>query len=139
MLRKIVLVINLLVFACATRYTPKMVQHIKGSIFKATDHGYYTAEMVMKPSRPRVGTNMARLIIHDYEGRDIPGLRIKVLPVLPSKNLISPRKPVVEDAGQGLYIIKNIYLPKPGRWKLRIKIYGEMVDTVILPLPEVTK
>lgn len=116
-----------------------MVQHIKGSVFKATDHGYYTAELVMKPSKPKVGTNMARLIIHNYEGKDIPGLRIKAVPVLPSKNLVSPEEPEIEDAGRGLYIIRNIYFPEPGKWELRLKIYGEIVDSVILPLPEVTE
>ncbi len=40
--------------ACTTKYSPKMVQHIRGSVFGATDHGYYTAELVMRPKKPGI-------------------------------------------------------------------------------------
>lgn len=139
MFKKTVFVISLIfLFSCTVKYTPKMVQHIRGSVFKATDSGYYTTELVMKPTPPHVGYNNAHLIVHNYEGVDIPGLRISITPYLPSKNLTPEEKPKVKDAGRGLYIIENIYFPEPGKWELRLKLYGdEIVDTVILPLPEV--
>ncbi len=130
--------LTVLFFACTVKYTPKMVQHIKGSVFKATDSGYYTTELVMKPKSPKVGKNRAHLIIHNYESEDVPGLKIKITPYLPARELTSPDVPTVKDAGRGLYIIDNIYFPEPGNWQLRLKIYGEeMVDTVVLPIPEV--
>ncbi len=139
MLKKVsIIAAVLLLFACSVKYTPKMVQHIRGSVFRATDTGYYTTELVMKPKQPLVGKNKAHLIVHNYEGADIAGLRIDVTPVLPSGNLVPDQKPEVKDAGRGLYIIDNIYFPEPGKWELRLKLYGEeMVDTVVLPLPEV--
>ncbi len=125
-------------FGCATTYTPKMDQHIRGSAFKATDTGYYTAELVMKPNPPVVGINAAQLIIHDYEATDIPGLKITCTPYLPSKNLQPQAVPKVTDAGLGLYIIENIHFPEPGAWEIKLKIKGPYkTDTVVLQVPEV--
>ncbi|MEW6109698.1 MAG: FixH family protein [Nitrospirota bacterium] len=139
MMKKIALFVFLIALTgCSVKYTPKMVQHIKGSVFKATDRGYYTAELVMKPDPPLVGKNSAHLIIHDYEADDITGLNITVIPFMPEKGIQSNEKPVVKDAGRGLYIIENIYFRIPGMWELRLKISGPyMVDTVVLPLPEI--
>lgn len=115
-----------------------MVQHIKGSVFKATDTGYYTAELVMKPKQPIVGDNKAQLIIHDYEATDIPGLKITVIPYHPAKGIQSKETPKVKDAGRGLYLIENIHFSEPGTWELKLTIKGPYKDdTVVLPLPEV--
>lgn len=122
---------------CTVTYTPELVQHIKGSSFKATDTGYYTAELVMKPKQPVVGMNKAHLIIHNYEAVDIPGLQITAIPVLPSKGIQS-EKAKVEDAGRGLYILEDINLTEPGIWHVKLKIYGDEVsDKVTLVIPEV--
>jgi hypothetical protein len=137
--KKIVLVIFLIVLlGCATTYTPEMVQHIKGSSFKATTTGYYTAELVMKPKEPKVGENKAHLIIHDFEATDIPGLKITVTPFLPEKGIQSDKNPKVNDAGRGLYIIEDIYFSEPGNWQVKIEIRGPYKDdTVVLSVPEV--
>jgi len=120
-------------------YEPKMVQHYKGSVFEATDKGYYTAELIPRPKEPVVGKNDADLIIHDYKATDIPGLRIEVTPFMPGKDVTSPDKPVVEDAGRGLYFIKNLHYTEPGNWSLKIAISGPEDDKVVLELPEVVK
>lgn len=139
MLKKILSLAAAVILAgCATTYTPKMDQHIKGSAFKATDTGYYTAELVMKPNPPVVGINAAQLIIHDYEATDIPGLKITFTPHLPSKNLQPKEVPKVTDAGLGLYLIENIHFPQPGAWEIKLKIKGPYkTDTVVLQIPEV--
>ncbi len=138
MKKSILLIVTLYLLSCATTYTPKMVQHIKGSVFKATDHGYYTTELVMRPKQPVVGKNKADLIIHDYEATDTPGLNITAIPYLTNKGITSKEKPIVKDAGRGLYLIENIYFHTHGKWELRLKIRGpEMDDTVVLPLPEI--
>ncbi len=135
----ITIVLTILFFSCSPKYSPKLVQHIRGSSFSATEHGYYTTELVMKPKHPRVGVNKAHLIIHDYDGSDKPGLRIYIEPYLPSKDITSPEKPIVKDAGRGLYIIDNIVFPEPGDWVLKIRIYGEeLSDRVTLKIPAVT-
>lgn len=125
------------VVGCTVTYTPELVQHIKGSSFKATDTGYYTAELVMKPKQPIVGMNKAHLIIHNYEAVDIPGLRIIATPYLPSKGIKSGNAEV-EDSGRGLYILEDVNLSEPGIWHMQLKIYGdEMSDKVSLVIPEV--
>jgi hypothetical protein len=120
-------------------YQPEMVQHFKGSVFKATETGYYTAELIPRPREPVVGKNDADLIIHNYKAEDLPGLQIEVTPYMPETNVVSPQKPVVDDAGRGLYVIRDLVYSEPGKWALRVKIYGPEKDSVVLPLPEVTK
>ncbi|RMG02174.1 MAG: hypothetical protein D6726_08110 [Nitrospirae bacterium] len=128
----------MVVVGCSAKFTPKMVQHIRGSVFSATDHGYYTTELVMRPKQPKVGVNKAHLIIHNYDAVDMPGLKIYVEPLLPARGITSPEKPTVKDAGRGLYIIENIVFPEPGNWELKLRIYGEeLSDTVTLKIPEV--
>lgn len=138
------IVLSLTFLGCAINstkekvYKPEMVQHIKGSVFEATDKGYYTTELVIKPSPPVVGANKAQLIIHDYKATDIPGLDINVVPYLPEKGLESSEKVKVYDAGRGLYLLDNIYFLEPGKWQLKLTISGpEMTDTVVLDIPEV--
>jgi hypothetical protein len=134
----VVFIFSLIFAGCAATYTPEMVQHIKGSSFKATQTGYYTAELVMKPKQPKVGINKAHLIIHDYEATDIPGLTVKAVPVHKEKGTISDTTPIIKDAGRGLYIIENISLSEPGMWEMRLDIKGEFKnDSVVLPIPEV--
>jgi hypothetical protein len=136
--RTIIIVSMIALLGCATTYTPDMVQHIKGSSFKATDTGYYTAELVMKPKQPVVGANKAQLIIHDYEATDIPGLTITVTPHLPDKGIQSKEEPLVKDAGRGLYLIENINFPEAGKWELKLMIKGPYkTDTVTLSINEV--
>jgi hypothetical protein len=139
MLRKITILFLVAGFlGCATAKKPmKMVQHIKGSVFEATDRGYYTTELVMKPKQPLLGKNKAHLIIHDYEARDIPGLKITASISHSEKEIQSKVKPTVKDAGRGLYIIENIDFPEPGMWKMKLEIKGDLYDSVLLSLPEV--
>lgn len=139
MLKRLSAVCVLLIVAgCAVTYNPKLVQHIKGSSFKPTSTGYYTAELVMKPEQPAVGMNEAQLIIHNYLARDIPGLDIFVTPRLRDASMESPTIPTVKDAGRGLYLIHNIDFPKAGEWVLDIEINGpDKNDSVTLGIPEV--
>jgi hypothetical protein len=124
--------------AAGTRkYTPEMVQHFNGSVFKATETGYYTAELILRPNPPVVGKNRADLIIHDYRAHDIPGLDITVTPYLVEGNEASPESPAVKDEGRGLYLIENLHYQRPGKFALRVEIKGPKDDTVVLPLPEV--
>jgi hypothetical protein len=125
--------------ACAPKtYTPKLVQHVKGSVFKPTDTGYYSTELVLKPQKPKVGKNSAHLIIHDYEATDIPGLKITANLNKTGEEIKPDNQPTVKDAGRGLYIIENINFSEPGQWEMKLTIKGPYKkDTVVLSLPEV--
>lgn len=116
----------------------EMVQHIKGSVFSATDKGFFTAELVMTPRNPAVGKNKANLIIHDYEANDTPGLDITVSLFMPETGVQSTEKPVVTDVERGLYRLENLYFQIPGMWQMKLDIKGpRFSDSVVLSLPEV--
>jgi hypothetical protein len=139
--RLFLLVCALSLIGCASDFgkkTPEMVQHIEGSIFKATERGYYTTELVIKPKPPVVGKNKANLIIHDYEANDTPGLTIKIVPKMTNSDVASKEKPLIKDAGRGLYLIENIDIHSSGMWELQMTISGpRMSDKVTLELPEI--
>jgi len=140
MKKALVLFIAMSLLGCAAgprKYTPEMVQHFKGSIFKATETGYYTAELIIRPNPPVVGNNAADLIIHDYRAHDITGLDITITPFLADEGEASPKAPFIRDAGRGLYLIENLYYHRPGRFSLRVEIRGPKDDSVVLPLPEI--
>lgn len=141
MLRKLlVLLAALVILGCAAgprKYTPEMVQHFTGSIFQATETGYYTAELIIRPNPPVVGSNAADLIIHDYRAHDIAGLDITITPILTDEGEASPRVPFIRDEGRGLYVVENLFYHRPGTFSLKVEIRGPKDDSVILPLPEV--
>lgn len=144
-MRKLLAVIFALAFiGCAQttvkapkKYEPEMVQHFKGSIFTATDTGYYTAELIIRPNPPVMGVNKADLIIHDYRAQDIEGLDISITAYMPDTGTASPETCIVKDVGRGLYAVENLHYHKPGAWELKVQIKGPQDDTVVLKLPEV--
>lgn len=119
-------------------YNPKLVQHLKGSAFGPTKTGYYSAELVIKPNPPVVGTASAHLIIHNYNAVDLPGLTITAKPYNRGSGKPSSGAVAVKDAGRGLYILSNIVFDAPGPWEMRLTIAGPAkTDTITLELPEV--
>ena len=145
MKRKILLLIFTLAFlGCAANYVAKppmttmMVQHIDGSIFKATEKGFYTTELVLKKKKPVVGKNRGHMIVHNYKAVDTPGLSITAALYMPETGAVSKEPVVVKDKRKGLYSIENMYFDKPGKWELKMEIVGlSYSDTVVLQLPEV--
>lgn len=144
MIKKALMLCLVIVFAGCAGYEVKppkkteMVQHIKGSVFSATDKGFFTTELVMTPRNPVVGKSKANLIIHDYEAHDTPGLDITVLLYMPETGVQSSEKPVVTDVERGLYRLENLYFQSPGIWQMKLNIKGpRFSDTVVLSLPEV--
>ena len=141
----ILIVVGLALTGCKTTnasgqkmYKPELVQHIRGSSFKATERGYYTAELVTKPKPPIVGENSAQLIIHDYKATDRGGLTITATPYLPAKDMTSESPVSVKDAGRGLYLLEGIKITEPGKWQMKLTISGpEETDSVVLDLPKV--
>jgi hypothetical protein len=145
MKRKILLLIITLAFlGCAGNYVAKppkttiMDQHIEGSIFKATENGFYTTELVLKKKKPVVGKNRGHMIVHNYEAVDTPGLKITAVLYMPETGAVSIEPTVVKGKGKGLYSVNNLYFDKPGKWELKMEIVGHSYsDTVVLELPEV--
>lgn len=145
MKRKILLLIFTLAFlGCAANYevkpptTTMTVQHIDGSIFKVTEKGFYTTELVLKKKKPVVGKNRGHMIVHNYKAVDTPDLGITAVLYMPETGAVSKETVVVKDKRKGLYSIENMYFDKPGKWELKMEIIGQSYsDTVVLQLPDV--
>jgi hypothetical protein len=117
---------------------PEPTKHYPGSLFKMTDKGLFSVEMLIKGKELTTGVNAAELIIHDRGDRDVVGAEITVTPWMPEHGHGVFEKPVVSERGGGLYSVENILLIMSGRWELRMKVKaGSLEDGTVFEFPDV--
>lgn len=115
-----------------------MTQHYEDSLFKVTNNGEFSVEVLFPDKKVEMGVNKVDFIIHDKQDRDVTGARITVTPWMPSMNHGVMEKPVVIGKGGGMYRIENVVFSMTGDWELRVEIAsGSVTDTVNIPLPAV--
>jgi len=113
-------------------------KHYENSLFKMTEKGLFSVEMVIKEKELKVGVNTLEMIVHDKDDKDVVGAEITVAPWMPEMGHGVFEKPVVQERGGGLYSVDNIILIMGGHWELRMKIRkGAMEDTVSFDFPDV--
>jgi hypothetical protein len=113
-------------------------KHYENSLFKMTEKGLFSVEMVIKEKELKVGVNTLDMIVHDKDDKDVVGAEITVAPWMPEMGHGVFEKPVVLERGGGLYSVDNIILIMGGHWELRMKIRtGAVEDTVTFNFPEV--
>jgi hypothetical protein len=113
-------------------------KHYEQSLFKMTEKGMFSVEMVSKEKELKVGVNTLDIIVHDKNDKDVVGAEITVVPWMPEMGHGVFEKPVVRERGGGLYSVENIILIMGGRWELRMKIRkGTVEDTVTFDFPDV--
>ncbi len=100
----------------------KFTQHYKGSLFKITENGHFSVEMVLKEKDLEVGENAIDLIIHDSKDRDVIGATVTITPWMPEMGHGVSDEPVIEEKGGGLYTARNIFIIMGGLWELRITV-----------------
>ena len=131
---------------CATTQTAKddggmhapMTQHYEDSIFKVTENGEFSVEVLFPDKKVEMGVNNVDLIIHNKNDMDVTGARITVTPWMPSMGHGVMEKPVVNEKGGGLYNVKNVIFSMTGDWELRLVIAsGSNTDSVKIPMPPV--
>ena len=131
---------------CATTQTAKddggmhapMTQHYEDSIFKVTENGEFSVEVLFPDKKVEMGVNNVDLIIHNKNDMDVTGARITVTPWMPSMGHGVMEKPVVNEKGGGLYNVKNVIFSMTGDWELRLDIAsGSNTDSVKIPMPPV--
>ncbi len=144
MRKPITLVLCLIVSACAGAVSQEKPTHLhphyEGSLFKITDKGYYSVELLVKDGHYSVGSNTLDLIVHkDVEGnRDVENAIIKVVPWMPMMGHGVNEEPVITERGAGLYSAENVVANMEGPWELKIDIQGEVGrDTVTFEFPDV--
>ena len=113
-------------------------KHYEQSLFKVTEKGLFSVEMVIKEKELKVGVNTLDIIVHDKSDKDVASAIVTVTPWMPEMGHGVFEKPVVMERGGGLYSIENIILIMGGRWELKIKIRkGDMEDSAVFDFPEV--
>jgi hypothetical protein len=147
----IVIMLTILLASCAsttqrTRMDEKhahehgeFTKHYEKSLFKISDKGMYSVEMVLKEHALKTGVNAVDIIIHDKEDNDVVGGDIEVVPWMPEMGHGVFEKPVIKEKGGGLYTVENIILIMSGYWELRVIIIeGGMEDKAVFDFRNVT-
>lgn len=149
-MKRVILGVLILGFAswtgCATTQTAHvdgemhapMTQHYEGSLFKVTENGEFSVEVLFPDKKVEMGVNKVDLIIHNKDDKDVTGARITVAPWMPSMGHGVMEKPVVNEKGGGLYNLSNVVFSMTGDWELRLEIAsGSTTDNVNISLPPV--
>ncbi|MDF1526598.1 MAG: FixH family protein [bacterium] len=115
-----------------------MTQHYEDSIFKVTENGEFSVEVLFPDKKVEMGVNNVDLIIHNKKDEDVTGAKITVTPWMPSMGHGVMETPVANEKGGGLYNVKNVVFSMTGDWELRLEIAsGSTADSVKIPLPPV--
>ncbi len=120
--------------------TAQHTKHYEQSLFKMTDSGLYSIEMVLKDKDMKVGVNTFDVIVHDKNNKDVADAEIQIVPWMPDMGHGVSEKPVVKERGGGLYSVDNVVLIMEGRWELRLKIKkNNAEDKVAFDFPDVKR
>lgn len=115
-----------------------MTKHYGDTLFKVTDDGEYSVEVLLPDQKVEMGVNKVDIIIHDKNDRDVAGADITVTPWMPSMDHGVMEKPVINEKGGGLYSVTNVVFSMTGEWELRLRIsVGSTTDTVAIALPPI--
>ncbi len=116
----------------------KFTKHYKSSMFKVTEKGLYSVELVLKSGELKKGANEVNLIIHDNKDRDVVDAEITIQPWMPEMGHGIDIEPVIEEKGGGLYHVSNLVLTMGGHWELRVGITKAGVsDMAVFDFPRV--
>lgn len=115
-------------------------KHYEHSLFKMTDNGLYSVEMVIKDKELKVGVNSFDIIVHDKNDKDVAGAIVKVVPWMPEMGHGVFEKPVVKERGGGVYSVEDVILIMEGQWELRLNIKKDGAeDNVVFDFPDVKR
>jgi len=141
------LTLGLVIWAgCATTETAhddggthtSLTKHYGDTLFKVTDNGEYSVEVLLPDQKVEMGVNKVDIIIHDKNDRDVASADLTVTPWMPSMEHGVMEKPVINAKGGGLYSVTNVVFTMTGDWELKIRITeGSTTDTVIIALPPI--
>jgi hypothetical protein len=106
-------------------------KHYRESLFSATANRHFSVELIL-PGSISKGENRFYLIIHDRDGKDVPGADI-LISLRAEGGVDGGTKGTVTDAGGGLYR-GNVSLPDSlGKGKLFVKITKDgITDSAVI-------
>jgi hypothetical protein len=113
-------------------------KHYEQSLFKMTEKGLFSVEIMIKEKELKVGANTIDIIVHDKNDKDVAGAEITVVPWMPGMGHGVFEKPVVTERGGGVYSVGNISLIMGGHWELRFRVKKDALeDNVTFDFPDV--
>lgn len=77
---------------------------------------------------PARGVNAFRYVITNSTGAPVEGVQVAIAPWMPFMGHGSSVTPTVAAAGQGAYVVTNVYFPMAGRWDLMSTFSGAVTD-----------
>lgn len=84
---------------------------------------------------PARGMVTAKLrVVHRDKGTPADGLKLDIVPEMPSMGHGTPTVPRTTAKGQGEYLVEDLDLFMAGRWDLSITITGEVTDGAVVPI-----
>jgi hypothetical protein len=83
-----------------------LTKHFKESLFRKTEKGLFSVELLIGGKKLSTGQNKIDLVVHDSRDKDMEGADVRV-GVLPTVQDASPEE-IAEDKGGGLYRINGI-------------------------------
>jgi hypothetical protein len=113
-----------------------VTKHVEESLFKVTDKGLYSVEVLLFDGNLKVGRNDFDIVIHDMKDEDVEGASVKVIAQIPESDI--KVKPRISGTIPGLYGIYNLNIDPAGHWELLFKIRkGRNEDSVVFDFPDV--
>ncbi len=94
-------------------------KHFRESIFKITEKGLFSVEILMDDKEYSIGKNVIGIVIHDARDEDVEGAELSIVLTDGEGRDISPA-PVVREKGGGLYTVANVDIRRAGKWTFRI-------------------
>lgn len=95
-----------------------------------SDEGKLTIEVRTGPAQPPVrGRSDVQLTVRDAQGAFVDGLSLDATPWMPAMGHGTSVEPVPVGHGDGLYSLRNVSLYMAGRWEVRTKFSGVVMDS----------
>jgi len=125
-----------IVSGCGQDADDKDIEFPDASLVQTTsESGNLLLDLRSSPQPPEQGTNhFQAFIVHAQGYRPATGLDLEVEAWMPAHDHGSPSEPVVEELGQGRYLIRDVAFHMAGEWELVIRILGPEEDRFVVTL-----
>ena len=98
-----------------------LTKHFNESLFKVTEKGSFSVEILMDDKEYRIGKDVIGVVIHDARDKDVEGAEIGIT-LRDDQGQPIATAPVVKEKGDGLYTVANVDLRREGKWELVITV-----------------
>ncbi len=113
----------------------RFTKHFKESLFKITQKGLFSVEILIDENEYKIGKDVIGIIIHDANDADVENAEILITPLRLERK--DAQLPIIKEKGGGLYIVSNLDLKSGDIRRLTIRVKKKKTeDSVIFVFPE---